>query len=102
MYLYRWHCHVKNGQWRQFMDIMKAVNRMHEERGYTPLRFFSGVVGKANFFVAHSEFPNLAAWEEEMDRISQDGQLMDLLRSSADYMAETETHELLMEAPEIA
>lgn len=101
MYLYRWYCYVANGRWREFMKIMSEVNRLHRERGYQEMRFFGGVVGKANFFAAHAEYETLAAWEDEMNRMQQDGELMDALRSTVDYMDETEIHELLVEAPEI-
>lgn len=102
MYLYQWHCYVANGRWREFMRIMTRVNELHEQRGYVKMRFYGGVTGRANFFMAQARYPTLAAWEEEMNRMHQDADLMDALRSTVEYMATTEIHELFQEAPEIA
>lgn len=83
------------------MQIMTDVNRLHRQRGYQEMRFFAGVVGKANLFAAHAEYETLAAWEDEMNRMHQDGELVGALRSTIDYMDDTEIHELLVEPPDI-
>lgn len=102
MYLYRWHCHVKNGKWREFMEIVTKANELYEAKGHTKMRFWAGVTGRANFFAAESEFESLAAWEIESDAISRDSDIMNTLRQTVDLMDTTEFHELLQSAPEIA
>lgn len=102
MYLYRWHCHVKNGKWREFMSIVSEVNRLYEAKGHTKMRFWAGVTGTANFFVAESEFDSLSSWEAEDAAISSDPEIMDTLRQTVNLMDTTEFHELLVSAPEIA
>lgn len=102
MYLYRWHCYVKNGRWREFMEVMTEVNALYRQKGHVPMRFWAAVTGRANFFVAESEHESLASWEAENDAVSRDSDIMDALRRTVPLMDSTEIHELLMSAPEIA
>lgn len=102
MYLYRWHCYVKNGRWREFMEVMTEVNDLYRRKGHTPMRFWAAVTGKANLFVAESAHESLAGWEAENEAVYRDGEIMDALRRTVPLMDTTEVHELFVAAPEIA
>jgi hypothetical protein len=96
---YQWHCYVKNGQWREFMEIMRRANVIQVERGFQPATFWGKEHGPANFFLSEMVFESLAEYEEVTKRLNADDEIMDLFRSTVPYMDATEIHELLGAVP---
>lgn len=99
MIRYQWHCYVKNGEWRPFIEIMGRVNRLQVEKGFAPATFWNKEHGQANFFMSEMTFESLAEYEEVVGRLYGDEEVMEILRSTVPYMGATEIHEFLGSVP---
>jgi hypothetical protein len=103
MYRTRFIVEVRYGHFAEYLKVGEKLNEIARARGWAESTFWAHAVGKANEFIAETDYPDLATFEREGDAFQSDAEVMQLVRSAADLVVQgTGRSELLQTAPQLA
>ena len=103
MYRQRIRQQILYGQFREYMEIAKEVNRIRQKLGLAESTLWAPVFGTANEVVWEIEYPDLATFQRENEAFYSDAEVMKRWRQLWQLAAQGSIHdELLQEAPRIA
>lgn len=103
MYRQRIHQQVLYGQFREYMEIAKAVIALREKLGLAAPTLWIPTLGTANEVVWEFEYPDLATFQRENEVFYSDSDAMKQWRRLWQHAVQGSTHdELLEEARAIA
>jgi hypothetical protein len=94
---------VKYGHYNDVLQNHRQLNEICRLNGWTESRHWCGVSGQDNTFVVETDYPNMAAYERDLDAGYADPAYMKVFRANIDHIVEgTVRTEMFLEADTIA
>jgi hypothetical protein len=88
---------VKYGHFGAYLKTVKELERIGQERGWSPTRVLVPTVGANNEIVLENEYPDLASFQAENDAFYKDEQAFEIFRLAAEHIVEGSARTALLE-----
>jgi hypothetical protein len=103
MYRHRLRQQVLYGHFREYIEILEALNDLARERGWTESTLWTPTVGASNEVIVETEFPDLATFQRENEAFYSDAEVMKHVRRLGEHVVQGSVYdELIEQAPHIA
>jgi hypothetical protein len=94
---------VRYGHFAEYLKALEQLNAIARARGWAEATFLVATAGTANEIIAEIDYPDLATFDREGQEQSSDGEWMNVIRSTVDFVVQgTGRTELLQTAPQLA
>ncbi len=103
MYRHRLRQQILYGHFREYIEILEALNGLARERGWTESTLWTPTVGASNEVIVETEYPDLATFQRQNEAFYSDAEVMKQVRRLSEHVVQGSVHdELIEQAPHIA